>query len=131
MNSNQPATMASTSLASFSPDDLRSVRSKLLLCYRAVVSALDVLEMPEAEFRAALQDERCHVICDVVKLLAFDRSNARRLVELRRDISANLLGAIVESGNPDFKAMVAAPIDFDRLPLMPAISAAALNSVRP
>jgi hypothetical protein len=114
-----------------SPDDLRSVRSKLLLSYRAVVSALDVLEMPEAEFRAALQDERCHVICDLVKLLAFDRSNARRLVELRRDISANLLGAIVESGNPDFKAMVAAPVDFDHLPVMPGISAKALNSVRP
>lgn len=115
-----------------SADEIAGLRRSLAWTYRALGTAVALLEMDDDAFmEAVFDDERFPMMIQIVKMVWTDSRYAETQQQTRKLIEARMLNAILMRQHPDSEQMITSPIDFSLLPDAPGLSAELVNSIRP
>lgn len=113
-------------------DEVAGLRRSLAWTYRALGTAVALLDMTDEEFMAAVfDDDRFPMMAQMVKMVWTDSRYAESQQRIRDLIDGRMRYAFLERQHPDSKHLVESPIDFSLLPDAPGLSAELVNSVRP
>lgn len=115
-----------------SADEVDGLRRSLVWTYRALGTAVALLEMSDDEFMdAVFDDTRFPMMAQMVKMIWTDERYAESQQRIRSLIDGRIPYAFLERQHPDSKHLIESPIDFSLLPDAPGLSAEQVNSIRP
>ena len=113
-------------------DEIDGLRRSLAWTYRALGTAVALLELSDDEFmEAVFDDERFPMMAQMAKMVWTDQRYAESQQRIRNLIDGRMRYAFLERQHPDSKHLVESPIDFSLLPDAPGLSAELVNSIRP
>lgn len=113
-------------------DEIDGLRRSLAWTYRALGTAVALLELNDDEFmEAVFDDARFPMMIEMMKMVWTDSRYAETQQKTRELIEGRMMQAILARQHPDSEQLITSPIDFSLLPDAPGLSAELVNSIRP